>query len=371
MSGGLDPWQVWLLSLARRGTPPAGDVPAVDWQTFAEKAGQHQMNAFCYACLRHGARPQTMPEPVWENLRFEWFHQHMRNIRLFTELQELHAALDTAGLDHLFAKGPWLAFAAWPESGARPVGDIDLIVQEKDVRAVWQVLLGLGYRAESPCPEDGAEALAFAHYRRQYRFFASGRRPLELHFRMVNLGPPSSGEPWLWQGRRPAVFPEGVLPVPDATAMLFHLLLHANQHSFAVLRLFLDIRFHLEHAAADIDREQFHALTRRYRLGCSFFHTLRLAHHLTGVALPESLLPPTPGFLSKRRFAFLWSPHRAGNLALPRTPERFEAPKLYLAEMATWSDAWRYARGVARGAGGWKALCGQVLGMRAAGEVRP
>ncbi|CAM2008706.1 nucleotidyltransferase domain-containing protein [Acanthopleuribacter pedis] len=366
----VEPWRLWLTAAARQEAEPPEAVGPVDWNLFLAKAEQHQMSAFCYQHRRAQGRPAAMPASVWEALRFEWLHHHMRNLKLFQELQEVHAALDSAGLEHLFAKGPWLAFRAWPASGARPVGDIDLVVHEHDAAAVWLVLRDLGYTAESPCPADGAEALAFAHYRRQYRFFATGRRPLELHFRLVNMGPPSKGEPWLWQGRRLATFEGGVLPVPSPTCMLFHLLLHANQHGYAVLRLFLDIRFHLDHAGAEVDNDLFQRLMRRYHLTCSFHFTLHLTRHLTALTLPETLTLPRPNFLQRWRFALLWSPQRAADLALPRTWERFEAPKLYLAEMATPLGALTYARGVARAAGGWSALLRQVLGS-SAGEVRP
>ncbi len=346
-------WRDWLLSAARQKSPPA---EAPDWSRFSERAAAHQTAAYYYWVYRASGRPASMPTAVWDQLRFVYLHHHMRNIQLFRELGEIHAVLSAAGLEHLFAKGPWLAFHAWPARGARPVGDIDLVVHERDVRAVWRHLLDLGYRAESPCPRDANEALAHAHYRRQYRFFAVGRRPLELHFRLVNLGPPSEGEPWLWRGCRVFPFGDGALPVPDATAMLFHLLLHANQHGFAVLRLLLDIRFHLESAGAEVDDALFAMLIRRYRLRHTCYHALALTAAVTDCDAFARIALDKPNLLQRWRFALLWSPQRAARLALPRTREHWEAPKLFLAEMATPRSAWRYLHGIARGAGGWSAL---------------
>lgn len=346
-------WREWLLSAARQESPPA---EAPDWARFSAQAGAHQTAAYFYWVYRASGQPAPMPTATWEALRFLYLHHHMRNIQLFRELAEIHETLSAAGLEHLFAKGPWLAFHAWPASGARPVGDIDLVVHERDVRAVWGQLCDLGYRAESVCPRDGREALAHAHYRRQYRFFAAGRRPLELHFRLVNLGPPSEGEPWLWRGRRLFPFSEGSLPVPDATAMLFHLLLHANQHGFAVLRLLLDIRFHLECAGGECDQALLAALIKGYRLRHTCYHALALTAAVTGYDAFGAVALDKPNWLQRRRFALLWSPQRAARLALPRTREPWEAPKLFLAEMATPRSAWRYLHGIARGAGGWSAL---------------
>lgn len=346
-------WCEWLLAAARQAPPPA---EAPDWTDFSARAAAHQTLGYCYWVYRTSGRPPAMPDATWDALRFEYLHHHMRNLQLFQELRELHAALTAADLEHLFAKGPWLAFHAWPAIGTRPVGDIDLIVHERDVRDVWRLLLDLGYRAESSFPRDATEALAHAHYRRQYRFFAAGRRPLELHFRLVNLGPPSDGEPWLWQGRRLFAFPDGALPVPDATAMLFHLLLHANQHGFAVLRLLLDIRFHLDWAGAELDHALLATLIKRFRLQHTCYHALALTAAVTGCDALTLVKLDKPRWWQRQRFALLWSPQRAARLALPRTREHWEAPKLFLAEMATPYSAWRYVHGIARAAGGWSAL---------------
>jgi Uncharacterised nucleotidyltransferase len=339
---------------------PAGSG-APDPRRLLELALWHQVGALAYHSWKTGPAGDTgraeIPPEVQLSFRQAFLHHAMRNEALATSLAELAGALAARGIEALVFKGPWLAFHAYPDPGTRPVDDIDLGIHERDYRAALEVLTALGYRSDGELPSTPEEALRRAHFGRQLRFSARGRRPLELHFRMVNLGPPAAEERWLWEHTRKLDVGGQTIGVPGPEAMLLHVLLHANQHGFAVLRLLFDVRYTLDRIGAELDTEAFLAVAQEQRLASSAYHGLQLAHELAGADVAPALLAALrPGPLGRARFAWLWNTVAARALEAPRRALEHESPRLYLLEMGDLADKASYLRGIVREAGGMRAL---------------
>lgn len=233
------------------------------------------------------------------------------------------------------------------------MSDVDLGVREEDFRATLAALAAAGWKTAGRLPESAAEALSAGHYRGQLRFRARGRRPVELHFRLVNVGPPSHGEPWLWQGAREVELGATSFRVPGPEAMLLHLLLHANQHGFAVLRLLHDQRWALAAERPRLDVAAFLRLVRRLRCGAACYHGLELAAEIAGGHRDEELLGPLrPTGWRRRLFERVWRLAAARRLAVPRRRMEREAPLFYLFEMGRWRDKALYAARVLAALGG-------------------
>lgn len=324
-------------------------------------AQRHQVTSLAYHASQvnasSGAQRPEIPLEVRPAFRMAFLHHALRNEVLAQNLAHLDGALAARGIEALVFKGPWLAFHAYPDPGTRPVDDIDLGIRERDYRAALEVLSSLGYRPGGELPSTPEEALRRAHFGKQLRFGARGWRPLELHFRMINLGPPANEELWLWERARTVDVAGRAIRVPGPEAMLMHLLLHANQHGFAVLRLLFDVRFALERIGAELDVEAFLALIREHRLQNSAYHGLLLARELAGAAVPEAWLAALrPGAVRRARFAWLWNTAAVRALEAPRRPQEHESPRLYLLEMGRLRDKAIYLRGIVRDAGGLRAF---------------
>ena len=335
--------------LARNGSPDPGRL--------LELAQEHQVAPLVYQRWRARAGAEgganDIPAEVRPSFRMAYLHHSLRNELLAKHLVELRSALAERGIDSLVFKGPWLAFHAYPDPGSRPVDDIDLGIHERDYEGTLEVLSTIGYQLGKSLPATPEEALRRAHFGRQLRFGGWGRRPIEVHFRMINLGPPAEEERWLWEGARTLELADGAIRVPGPEAMLMHVLMHANQHGFAVLRLLFDVRFTLESARDELDHDAFLGLIRAQRLEDSAYHGLVLARELAGATVPEVLLESLrPSSLGRARFAFLWSMGDVRRLEAPRRRNELESPRLYLLEMGRLSDKARYLWSVVREAGG-------------------
>ncbi len=325
-----------------------------------EKAGDlaaaHQVDALCWWMWKSFVAGEAdLPPALHKRLRLAYLHHLLRNEALGNDLEALRQALAAEGVDALCFKGPWVAFQAYPDPGARPVSDIDLGIREADFEAAVAALGAAGWKISGPLPRTGAEALAQSHFQGQLRFRARGRRPVELHFRMVNVGPPGPEETWVRDGARQLVDGSDAIRVPGPEAMLLHLLLHAGQHGFAVLRLLHDIRWTLEADRASLDTTAFHRLVRRLRCRPACYHALELAAEMAGARPDGSLLDPLrPSAARRRLFALVWRFDAVRRLEAPRRRMKMEAPLFYLLEMGRWRDKALYAARVLAAAGGLK-----------------
>ncbi|HXO43024.1 MAG TPA: nucleotidyltransferase family protein, partial [Thermoanaerobaculia bacterium] len=262
---------VLVLALAQGDAPRLRLVaPAVrDWTKVAILAAQHQVDALGFWMLRRGdlanaASPAVdLPRAVEERLCASFiYHSHGAG-SLASEIGRIADHLRSRRVEAIFLKGPWIAFHAYPHPGARPVGDIDLCVREAHYAESLAALRAAGYEPSAALPATIEEALRRAHYRRQIRLSAGSGRPVEVHFRLQSFGVPNPDESWVWETSREVEIGRSKVRVPGPEAMLLSLLLHANQHRFAVLRLLHDIRWALERDGTLLDAGLFHAQARR------------------------------------------------------------------------------------------------------------
>ena len=343
----------WVLAMARGelGPMPAAGRPPVDWDEVAGLARHHGVAALCWEqCKDLAGRPDTepgLPEALVEPLRAAFRAQTLRNMRVLAEIARLESELRRRSVPALFFKGPWVALEAYPALGSRRIGDVDLGIREVHYLPAVEALHAAGYRTGSPLPRSPGEAVHQAHYAHQLVFTQQGRPEVELHFGMINLGPPAADEDWIWESARDLELAGSSIRVPGPEAMLLHLLLHANQHRFARLRLLHDIRWALAADGPTLDSERLQREIAGLRAGCSAYHSLLLARDLAGAAVPEALLERLrPPRHRRAIFSALWRLPRARRLELRQLPRNLEGPLLYLLEMGTPRQKLRYLAGI-------------------------
>lgn len=353
----------------------AGDgqaVRAVEWEhvdehAFLSCASRHQIDGLCHWQLRRLARDEPavvehVPDGITHGLRRAYAHHTLRNESLKRDLREVAAALASAGIQALVFKGPWLAFSAYPAPGARPIDDIDLGVNEADYLGTLDALERVGYRPISVAPASAELALRQAHFRRQIRLAAPGRRPVEIHFRMINVGPPTPVEHWVWDRHRTLSLGDREIGVPGPEAMVLHLALHATQHGFSVLRLLYDLRFALESCAGELDEDDLIDRARSLHCGAAMHFALLLAGDLAGAPPPRRVLQELkPAWARGQLFAVLWHLSKVRRLEMPQGSNATEASKLYLLEMGSMAEKLRYLRGLSSAAGGARPFLVEVV----------
>jgi hypothetical protein len=361
-------------------TPEAAFVSGLargDFDTVADAMGKpldehrvsqlmtdHQIGPLCY-WVHTNSSSSRVPDALLAQARHEYLHHTVRNEHLANTIADINMALSERGVLHLYLKGPWLAFNAYPEPGTRPIGDIDLCVQPDDYRRAVATLIDVGYEPIDDVPIDPQDALRRAHLSRQLRFASRGRPQVEMHFHLINVGPVVSDERWVYDSAISVDVGPTTIRVPGPEAMVVHLLLHANQHGFAVLRLLHDIRWAIAYYR-DLDWQIVDRHVRRLRCTAATYHALLLARDVASAPAPDAVLKSWQPPLARRTlYSLAWKLAQVRRMEAARRRTETESPVFYLLEMGTWSDKWRYLKGIVQAAGDPRELMATVRRARA------
>jgi hypothetical protein len=100
-----------------------------------------------------------IPEPARSAFEEAHVGATARNALLLSEAASVQAALAAAGIESIVLKGPGLLVAHYPDIGARHVGDVDLLVRERESQRADEIVRSLGAREREPLLRyDGTRA---------------------------------------------------------------------------------------------------------------------------------------------------------------------------------------------------------------------
>jgi len=94
----------------------------------------------------------TLPSALGEACRRDHVLTAARNLALTAVAEECVAALTTVGIEAALLKGLAYERTLYPQTGARPTSDVDLLVRDRDRRAAFEVLNRLGFEPRAAAP---------------------------------------------------------------------------------------------------------------------------------------------------------------------------------------------------------------------------
>lgn len=259
-------------SLFQGGSLSAEELAHYDWGALLPYLEQNRLSGHVYS--RHA---RALPEKVRLSLRREWQEQWARNAYYLRERTAVQKGADAIGLEPVFLKGIALLGEVYPDSGARFLCDMDLLVEPAALDAARALLGELGYTAAEP------HRWAANENRSVFTRVRDGiTLAVELHDSLFFREPAA----WRW---RTQIAASGNFRRLDATDMLLHLSGHYGaQHTFLLLHWLIDIERLLRCEGAVIDWEL--AFQRAEALGIA--RNLRLVllclERKLGMALPEA-----------------------------------------------------------------------------------
>lgn len=294
--------RVLLLAIGGRGADGAMAAavqnPALDWSRLIWLAEREKATIAVRDALRgldDGVVPNTALLQVERLARVTEF----RMLRLE---QLLAGALDTLSrekLEVVLLKGAGLATTVYGAFTARPMYDVDMLVEPVSAHLAWNALRKAGWTHDAEeCPPD--------FYRTHYHLpplddaLGTGLS-LELHTAPTDGAVSLSAEA-MWKNARPV----GVLGrralVPSTTHQILHLAAHfAWTHGIAsaAWRTFHDLERIV--ASDSVDWDAVLAEAGIARAGTACYWTFQLARTLAGASIPDDVLerlkPPRPEWL--------------------------------------------------------------------------
>lgn len=281
------------------GVRPPPRNPAVwpllspdDWDALVARALACNLAPLLFYNLRHDGLLDQVPAAVRECLSAEYYASVRRHLLFEAELQPVLLALHERGITPILLKGIVLAETTYPDTGLRPMADVDLLVQRGDLNGVVSVLQPLGFRGT-----DGLE-MAGDFFNGELSFAKGAHQEtltLEFHQDLIHswnfTAPLALDTAGFWQRAQPLTIAGQSVKQLALEDMLLHLCLHrAMHHGFTGLPGYVDIAWTVHQRHAQIDWDALVTRARQLQARTSVFVALQLAHDLLGAAVPPAVL---------------------------------------------------------------------------------
>ncbi|MFN7999121.1 MAG: nucleotidyltransferase family protein [Bryobacteraceae bacterium] len=164
------------------------------------------------------------PWPEWEKLRGIHRLAWSRNLWLFHQVRPMAKELKDAGIPVMLLKGAALALRVYPDAGARPMQDVDLMVPAARAADAFAILERRHCRPKRwRPPEIGPEFYSFCH---AMDFESRSGARVDLHWHaFIQCCHTAADEPF-WTGAAPFDFLGIEVLAPAATEHLLQLCVH-------------------------------------------------------------------------------------------------------------------------------------------------
>lgn len=241
---------------------------------------------------RHGVIPllhrrvkgrSGVPEWVALECREAYSNNAFRNFILYSEFSRVLGAFAAKGIPVLLLKGAYLAEAVYGDPGLRPMSDLDILVREKDLEQVTDLLKEIGYYMGEEEEED---------HHHLPPFVKEGAVPVEVHWRLApGHAPYRIDMEEVWSKSSRALVAEQEVLVLSAEHLLVYLCIHMAQHHFdCELRHFFDIRRTIENLGDQIRWERLKAICLEWKATKAAYVALALAKEMLDADVPADFL---------------------------------------------------------------------------------
>ena len=157
----------------------------IDWQYLTQTADKHGVLSLLYSRI-NSICPKAIPESVLNQWHKSFQFIAQRNLFLTGELVNLLKLLKEKNIVALPYKGPVIATLIYNNVALRRFGDLDIIVQKKDIFAVRELLIAQGFLPKREMTD--AELVKYLNSKREHTYdFIHEQKSiyLEIHWRIA------------------------------------------------------------------------------------------------------------------------------------------------------------------------------------------
>lgn len=268
------------------------------WEALVTWACRHELGPLIHYHFKGQGHDCVLPPAVNTRLRYTRYAAQAVSLVREQAWTELLNALQTAGISILVLKGAALAYTVYPDPVLRSTGDIDLLLNPRDLPGASAILKGLGFEPEpepqqriNPFNTGWTGELSFV---RKHQGMTIA---VDLHWQLFAIE-------WLrhitkvdvealWEHAIPFSIGQVTAHTLACEDMLFHVCLHISLHGFTHFRGYVDIVQLLEYG--DLDWNLFLQRVRAngFRVAC-YFPLWWLAQYRAGIVPDEVLIALRP-----------------------------------------------------------------------------
>jgi hypothetical protein len=274
-------------------------LPRVNWPQLLDVT-RPDLYPYLHSCLQTRVGAGFCPQEVMLQLSASRQVAALRNLRRIAQLREIQAALAAQDIPILALKGIVVACVAYRDPSLRPMHDLDLFLDEKDVAAAVRILEKLGYT----CPGR----LRGHRFAGEVKLQKTGTQLLvELHTQIEVTAPASVEDAaGVWSRSVKTQISDFEVRVLNAQDFLFHLCLHmARRHCFTTgLLPLVDVLLWIEAHEADWVWPSLVSNARARKYEAYIDLTLDLARDVLAAPIPSSFSSHLPELTVMKHIAW-------------------------------------------------------------------
>ena len=266
----------------------------LNWAEIVAAASWYGIDPLLYRCLRDNPAMQQVPQEVMRQLKRAYDDTAIRNMYIYATLSRILPLFTQQGIKCIVLKGAMLADTVYDDIGLRPMQDIDLLFNRRDLPHAIALLSDLGYDHEG---SKSPQLYLQDHYHITYTH-PDTDIPIELHWHIAHdRHPPRLRltdndliEQWIARAQPVTLSQAGGWMLCPAD-LIFHLCLHFLKHripvngavfatSAALLQL-ADIVRVIDHFDDRIDWNDLDQQASRYQINDLIHTTIKLATEIS------------------------------------------------------------------------------------------
>jgi len=260
------------------------------YQHIINLASNHGVLPLVYKCIHHLAQTHHTLKPFTVTLKSAYLQIAKKNMRMSAELIRIIDLLHQNNIKALAFKGPTLSQMAYGDITLRQYGDLDILVDEKNIYQVAKLLLNQNYE-----PMGSIEFLrntAKRHVEKNYEFHGQKNgMKIEIHWKLINAS-------FLKKFKDYDVFaPQDMihinntpLPTLDSKILLLYLCNHGASHMWERLEWIVDIDRLMKLEEACWDWDEILKLASTLQSKTTLLLGLGLAKELFQTKLPSAIV---------------------------------------------------------------------------------
>lgn len=254
------------------------------------------------------------PVPDLNKLKSAYRHALYRNSMLFHKAFEVLAELEKLGVPVVLLKGSALVAAYYEDVGARPMSDVDFLVQEKDVKKTLNLLYALGWKNKEGPPLRGS----VRHIHSVDMLNGEGYG-LDVHWRAFYQCPWDGADVVLWEQTEKVVFKGATIRILNPAQQILHNCAHGVRwNAVSPTRWIVDVIKILEKKAGFINWESLISEASARKISYTIHYGLSFLKSEFNADIPENVLVKLNEVPKDTReirfFKVLTSPPSPGNI---------------------------------------------------------
>ncbi|MFC2175579.1 nucleotidyltransferase family protein [Bacteroidota bacterium] len=271
---------------------PTQNLSQIDWNVFNEKAMESHLAPLLHKNLSGVSGYNQIPENTRAHLKNAYNQVLARNVILQQVFVDFVSLLNKEQIPVIPLKGIYLGEVVYKDIGARHLSDIDVLIQEKDLTHVCDLMRNRGWSVKSMTMHSKIAEEEFTHA--HPATLVKSHVSIELHTHLYNRNQGTSiSKKELWGDTYSEQFLGVEIRQLSSELLLQHLCLHLHKHlvghELKILN-FCDIREFLVVQKDNFSWQRFKNLAEQYSCKEEIDQILYLCVKYWNVSIPKDFL---------------------------------------------------------------------------------